>query len=87
MIQADWEDYLHEREASIIFQLTIDAPCRGESHGVSTSMQETTRCCTQSKIGLVVMVDEVSQHAMEVADKSRTVGIEVVPTTTLDPYE
>ena len=41
-------------------------------------------CYTKRRIGTVVMEDEVDQHAMVVADESRTRGTEVV-STVVDP--
>ena len=45
----------------------------------------TTGCCTWRQIGPVGVVDEAGRLAMVVAGKSRTEGIENVPTTVLDP--
>ena len=42
---------------------------------------------TIRKIGPIVVVDEVTRHAMEVADKRKTEGTGAVPTTTPDPPE
>ena len=47
----------------------------------------TTRCCTQREIGPVVVVDETSWCAMEVADGTKEGGTEVIPTEILDPPE
>ena len=47
----------------------------------------TTRCCTRRKIGPVVVVDEAGRHAMEAADKSKTEGTIIMPTTIPDPPE
>ena len=38
-------------------------------------------------IGLVIVVIETGQHAIEVTDKSRTEGIIVMPTVVSDPPE
>ena len=38
------------------------------------------RCCTQRKISLMVVEDEVDWHALVAIDKSRTRGIEQVLT-------
>ena len=40
---------------------------------------------TIRKIGPIVVVDEVTRHAMEVADKRKTEGTGAVPTTTPNP--
>ena len=44
----------------------------------------TTRCCTQRKIGPVVVEDEVVRHTMKAVDKSRIRGIIEMPTV-VDP--
>ena len=45
------------------------------------------RCCTQRKIGPVLVVDEAGQHTMEATDRTKTKGIIIMPTTILDPPE
>ena len=44
-------------------------------------------CCTQTKIGLVLVEDEASRRAMEADDVSKEEGIAVMPTAILDPPE
>ena len=47
----------------------------------------TSRCCTRSEIGPVVVVDEASQCAMEAADGIKEEGTEMMPTAIPDPQE
>ena len=44
-------------------------------------------CCTQTKIGPVLVEDEASRRAMEATDVSKEEGIAVMPTAIPDPPE
>ena len=47
----------------------------------------TARCCTQMKIGPMVVVDESSRHATGANDNIKTESTEAVSTTVLEPSE